>query len=71
MLKHQLLICIEKYLISTVGYEEHSPKDYQSLNEHISHSTHTANKYYQLPETAIKAVTMRDQIVRLTFYSRR
>jgi len=57
---------LHRKVISTAGYEELSPKNYQSLNEHMSHSTHTAYKYYQFPETATKAATMREQIVRLT-----
>ena len=32
---------LHRKVISTPGYEELSPKDYQSLNEHMSHSTHT------------------------------
>ena len=58
--------CIHRKVISTVGYEELSPKDYQLLNEHMSHSSHTAQKYYQFPETTTKAVAMHDHIAKLT-----
>jgi len=58
--------CLHHKVITTVGYEELNPKDYQSLNEHMSHSPHTAYKYYQFPETARKAAVMHDHIVKLT-----
>jgi len=58
--------CLHRKVISTVGYEELNPKDNRSLNEHMSHSSHTAYKYYQFPETAIKAATMHDHIIKLT-----
>lgn len=58
--------CLHRKVISTVGYEELGPKDYQSLNKHMSHSPCTAYRYYQFPETATKAATMHDHIVKLT-----
>ena len=58
--------CIHRKVISTVGYEELSPKDYQLLNDHMSHSSHTARKYYQFPEKITKAATMHDHIVKMT-----
>ena len=36
------IACLHRKVISTVRYEELNPKDYQSLNEHMSHSPHTA-----------------------------
>ena len=58
--------CLHRKVISSAGYEELDPKDYQSLNEHMSHSPHTAYKYYQCPGTASKAAVMHDHIVKLT-----
>ena len=58
--------CLHRKVISKIGYEELNPKDYHSLNDHMSHSPHTAYKYYQFPETATKAATMHDHIVKLT-----
>ena len=58
--------CLHRKVISTAGYEKLTPTDYQSLNQHMSHSPHTAYKYYQFPETATKAAAMHDHIVQLT-----
>jgi len=58
--------CLHRKVISTLGYEELDPKEYQSLNKHMSHSPHTAQKYYQFPETAAKAAAMQAHIVKLT-----
>ena len=46
--------CLHQKVISTAGYVELDNQEFRLLNTHMSHTPHTAFKYYQFPEKGYK-----------------